>query len=152
MHPEARQSRRRNPDRANVAEMADARLLPMRPGDPETDLRRRLVDAVLRGEKTATSSLRAYYAPHTDEPLPRDGEHRELRGVKDEPVAVVEITEVRVIPIVDVDLTFVRDEGEGFESIADWRAAHEEFWADREIWDKTPVVAQRFTVVERLQH
>jgi hypothetical protein len=47
---------------------------PLRPfelGFAGTDLRRRLVDAVLRREKTTTSSLREEYAPHSDEAVPR---------------------------------------------------------------------------------
>jgi hypothetical protein len=38
-------------------------LPPMQLGYPQTELRRKLVAAVLRGEKTATSSLRAEYEP-----------------------------------------------------------------------------------------
>jgi uncharacterized protein YhfF len=37
-------------------------------------LRDTLVAAILRGEKTATASLRAEYEPHTDDALPRVGE------------------------------------------------------------------------------
>ena len=59
--------------------------------------------------------------------------------------------EVRVVRAGDVDLDFARDEGEGFESVADWRAAHERFWHDHEITDDTLIVAERFKVVERLR-
>jgi uncharacterized protein YhfF len=62
----------------------------------------------------------------------------------------VEATEVRVIRVGDVDLAFALDEGEGFETVADWRRAHEDFWADPGIDDETLVVAERFTLVERL--
>ena len=41
------------------------------------------------------------------------------------------------------------DEGEGFESVADWRCAHEAFF-ERAIGDETPIVAQRFRVLQRL--
>jgi uncharacterized protein YhfF len=119
-------------------------------GYPRTELRRMLVDAVLRGEKTATAGLRADCEPHTDEPLPRAGERCMLLGFDDEPVAVVETTEVRVVRAGDVDLAFALDEGEGFESVADWRRAHEEFWSDRVIGDDTLIVAERFRVVERV--
>jgi uncharacterized protein YhfF len=108
-------------------------------------LRRRLVDAVLRGDKTATAGL---YEP--DEPLPDVGDRFVLLDFDDEPVAVVETTEVRVIRVADVDLAFALDEGEGFETVADWRSAHENFWADHEVDDETLVVAERFVLVERL--
>jgi uncharacterized protein YhfF len=74
-----------------------------------------------------------------------------LLGFDDEPVAVVQTTEVRVVRVADVDLAFALDEGEGFETLADWRRAHEEFWADHEIDDDTLIVAERFKVVERIQ-
>jgi uncharacterized protein YhfF len=74
---------------------------------------------------------------------------------------VIETTEVRVVRAGDVDERFARDEGEGFESVADWRAAHERFWGptpEREaageppfvVDDATLVVCERFRLVERL--
>lgn len=112
-------------------------------------MRRRLVEAVLRGDKTATASLRDDYEPHTREPLPEVGESRLLVGWDDEPRAVVETTEVRVVPAGQVDLRFARDEGEGFRSVADWRAAHERFWSGRTVTDDTPVVCERFRLMAR---
>jgi uncharacterized protein YhfF len=122
----------------------------MQLGYAHTELRRKLVDSVLRGEKIATAGLRQDYAPHTAEPLPRAGDRCVLLGFDDAPVAVVETTQVRVLPARDVDLAFARDEGEGFETVDDWRRAHEEFWQDVEIGDETLIVAERFRVVERL--
>jgi uncharacterized protein YhfF len=123
----------------------------MRLGYPRTELRRKLVDAVLRGDKTATAGLRADHEPHSDEPLPRMGDRCVLLGFDDEPVAVVQTTEVRVVRVADVDLAFALDEGEGFETVTGWRRAHEEFWAHRQIDDDTLIVAERFKIVERLQ-
>jgi uncharacterized protein YhfF len=125
-------------------------LPPFELGYARTDLRQRLVDAVLRGEKTATAGLRSDYAPHTDDALPQTGERFALLDFDDRPVAVVETTEVRIVRAGDVDLDFARDEGEGFESVEDWRRAHERFWAEHEIDDDTLIVAERFRLVERL--
>jgi uncharacterized protein YhfF len=127
-----------------------AGLPPFELGYARTDLRRKLVESALRGEKTATASLRLEYQPHTDEQLPYEGMRTVLLGFEDEAVAIVETTEVRVLPAGEVDLAFARDEGEGFETVAEWRAAHERFWADHEITDDTLVVAERFTIVDRL--
>jgi uncharacterized protein YhfF len=90
--------------------------------------RDRLVSAVLKGEKTSTSSLLAEWLLD-DEALPAADERREVLDSDDNPVAVIEITAVDVIRLEDVDLTLAREEGEGFESLADWRQAHERFWA-----------------------
>jgi uncharacterized protein YhfF len=118
---------------------------PMQLGYARTELRRKLVDAVLRDEKTATAGLHA-----DDEPLPRVGDTSLLLGYEDEPVAVVETTEVRVLRVADVDLAFARDEGEGFSTVAEWRRAHERFWSDQAIDDATLIVAERFRVLDRL--
>ncbi len=125
-------------------------LPPFELGYARTELRRKLVDAVLRGDKTATAGLAADHVPHTNEPLPEPFNRWALVGYDDKPVAIVETTDVRVVPAAMVDLQFARDEGEGFESVADWRAAHERFWADREITDETLIVCERFRVVQRL--
>ena len=114
-------------------------------GYARTPLRRELVDAVLRGDKTATAGL------HGDEPLPQAGRALLLLDFDDRPVAVVETTEVRVLRADEVDLQFARDEGEGFETVADWREAHERFWSDREIRDDTLIVAERFRLIERIE-
>ena len=117
-------------------------------GYPGTDLRRRLLEAVLRGEKTATSSLRSEYLPHTSEPLPAAGDRLALAGVDGRPEGVVEVTEVAVVPAGKVDLDFARAEGEGFESVAAWRAARESFWSPVEISDATLIVCEWFRLVE----
>ena len=115
-----------------------------------TVLRRDLVGAVLRGDKTATASLLSDYQPTTAEPLPVVGHRYLLVGYADEPVGIVETTQLRILPAQDVDLQFARDEGEGFETVASWRAAHERFWGHRLITDNTPIVCERFRLVRRL--
>ena len=119
-------------------------LPPFQLGWARTELRRQLVDAVLRGEKTATAGL----AEDDDDPEGRAGDRRLLLGFDDEPVGVVELTEVRVVPAGEINLAFARDEGEGFESVEEWREAHERFF-ERPLRDDTPIVATRFRLVER---
>ncbi len=123
-------------------------LPPFELGYAKTELRRTLTDAVLRGDKTATAGLASDHQPNTDEPLPRPGDRWLMLGYDDEPLAIVETTEVRLVPAGQVDLQFARDEGEGFESVADWRAAHERFWSDQLITDERLIVCERFRVVE----
>lgn len=120
-------------------------------GYPQTDLRRRLVAAVLSGYKTATTSLLSEYEPVTTELLPMVGQHYLMVGYDDEPVAIVEVTEVRIVPCQEVDLQFARDEGEGFESVAAWLAAHERFWIGQVITPQTPIVCERFRLVRTLE-
>ena len=66
-----------------------------------------------------------------------------------------------MLRIGDADLSFARDEGEGFESVAEWRAAHDRYWRgyadeireflddpDWDVGDDTLFVAERFRLVE----
>ena len=123
-------------------------LPPFGLGRPRTELRRQLVDAALRGEKTATAGLLAEYEADGEQPE-TVGSRAALLGYDDEPVAVVEITESRVVPAAEIDTRFARDEGEGYASTSEWRAAHERFFG-RSIEPGTEIVAIRFRVVERL--
>ena len=116
------------------------------------DLRDRLVAAILSGEKTSTSSLYAEYEEE-GEPLPEAGERQLVVDSKGRGVAVIELTCVEIKRMDDIDLPFAIDEGEGFESVDEWREAHERFWRsyrDDDLGDETLVVAERFRVVERL--
>lgn len=136
-------------------------LRPAEFGFPRTDLRRGLVEAILRGEKTSTSGLLSDFERDGDA-LPGVGERFALIDHVDQVVGVIETTEVRVTTIGEVDLAFALDEGEGFTSVADWRAAHERFWLsyadETRAWlgdpswvpsDDTPIVCERFRLVQR---
>jgi uncharacterized protein YhfF len=127
---------------------------------PRTDLRRRLVEAILRGEKTATAGLMVDYE-REGEALPVPGERQALVDHEDRRVGIIETTEVRVVPMGEVDLAFAIDEGEGFATVADWRTAHERFWGSYledlraalgdpgwALDDDTLVVCERFRLVE----
>ncbi|MCT9093703.1 ASCH domain-containing protein [Streptomyces sp. ASQP_92] len=125
-------------------------------------LRDRLVVAVLSGAKTSTTGLLADYE-HAGDPLPRVGERSRVIDSAGAPVAVIEVTGVRVLPLSEVDLQHAIDEGEGDESVAGWRAHHEAYWSSPEmvealgdpafeVTDDTPVVATRFRLVESPPH
>ena len=121
---------------------------PFELGYPRTELRRTLVDAVLAGAKTATAGLLEEYEAE-GEAVPSAGDRFLLEGFDNEPVAVVEVTEARVVPAGEIDEQFARDEGEGFETVEDWRVAHESFFK-RPLEPDTMIVAVRFRLVERV--
>ena len=123
-------------------------------------LRDALVAAILDGTKTSTSALVLEYEREGD-PLPQPGERSVVVDSAEQPVAVIETTEVRIVPLGEIDLAHAIDEGEGFTTVAQWRAGHEEFWhgADYRGWlgdpgfvvtDDTLMLAERFRLVERL--
>lgn len=123
-------------------------------------LRDQLVAAVLSGAKTSTTDVLASYE-HEGEALPRPGQRQVVIDSDGRSVAVIEIVDVRVLPLAEVGLEHALAEGEGFESVADWRAGHERYWhgpdmrafledPDFTVDDTTPVVTESFRVVELL--
>jgi uncharacterized protein YhfF len=120
-------------------------------------LRDQLVAAILSGAKTSTTGLVIGYE-HDNAPLPSVGQLSAVVDSADRRIAAIEVTEVRVLRLADVDLPHVLDEGEGDESVAQWRAGHERFWHGAEIRaelgdpdytvnDDTLIVAERFRLV-----
>ena len=127
-----------------------------------TPLREQLVAAVLRGDKTATAGLLVDYE-REGEALPQPGRRSLLVDNDGKGVAILETTEVRILRVGDCDERFARDEGEGFETVAQWREAHDRFWRgyadeirhhlgdpDWDVTDDTLFVAERFRLVEVL--
>ena len=122
-------------------------------------LRDRLVAAILDGSKTSTTGLAIQYE-REDEPLPQVGDRSVLVDSGDRPVAVLEVVSVRVVPLSTVDLAHAQDEGEGHQTVAQWRVGHESFWhsspmrtalgdPDFTVGDTSGVVLERFRVVAR---
>lgn len=121
-------------------------------------LRDQLVAAIVAGGKTTTTGLVAEYEKE-GAPLPEPGLRQVVVDSAGNPVAVIETTSVQVIRLGDVDLAHALGEGEGYASVAEWRAGHERFWhsapmrdalGDPEftVDDDTLVVAEVFRVVE----
>ncbi len=123
-------------------------------------LRDQLNAAILAGVKTSTSSLLADYDQPGEE-LPQIGRHYQLIDSDERPVAIVEVTDVRIAPLAEVDLQHALDEGEGLTTIQEWRETHERFWTgtehingtgkSRTLADTEPVVLERFRVIEHRQ-
>ncbi|KOU54373.1 ASCH domain-containing protein [Streptomyces sp. NPDC060334] len=123
-------------------------------------LRDSLVAAVLSGAKTTTTGLLPEYEAE-GEPLPVPGDRSVLVDSLERPVALLEVTEVRVVALAEVDLGHALDEGEGYATVAEWRSSHEGFWHSAPIReaigdpgftvdDDTRVVLERFRVLELL--
>jgi uncharacterized protein YhfF len=89
-------------------------------------LRDQLVAAILNGSRTSTTELVADYE-HEQESLPEVGNRSVVVDSDDRPVAIIEVTGVRAVPLAQADLAHVLDEGEGDTSVAKWRANHERF-------------------------
>lgn len=119
-------------------------------------LRDRLVAAILNGSKTGTSILLAEYGP--GEALTASGELRAVSDSEERLVAVIRYAKPRVLPLGEISLEHALAEGEGYQNVAQWRAAHERFWSapefrngltdhDFQLNDDTKVVCERFRLV-----
>ncbi|MFS4505449.1 ASCH domain-containing protein [Clavibacter sp. Sh2141] len=119
-------------------------------------LRDQLVAAIASGAKTSTSSLLIQYAADGEE-LPVVGSRGTVVDSAGQPVLVIETTAVEIRRLADVPLAHAVDEGEGFTTVAEWRAGHEGFWTSPEVLAELPagfrldddaeVVLERFRVV-----
>jgi uncharacterized protein YhfF len=115
------------------------------------------IAAILAGKKTAMTGLLQIH-DHAGEPVPQQGQRFSVVDSAGQPAAVIEFTEVRVVPISEVDDAYARAEGRGYADAAQWRRAHEKFFrsdgvaaflgAVPEIDDDTLVVTERFRLVE----
>ena len=127
--------------------------------DGDGGLGDRLLAAVLRGEKTATSSLAVEYL--SGDPLPRVGQRSELVDRAGHRHGLIETTRVRIIPLNEIGDDVARDAGEGFADAAEWRRAHEAFWGEIvemirtdagdstwELRDSEPVVVEWFRLLD----
>ena len=107
---------------------------------------------VLEGRKTATCSA-LWELEVEGGPLARPGERSVILDGKDEPLCIIETTEVTVRRFDEVDESFAYQEGEGDRSLEYWREAHRRFFArtlpgiGRRFAEDMPLVCERFRVI-----
>lgn len=115
------------------------------------EMANRLLALVLEGTKTATTGALWEHEAEA-EPIPEPGELSIVLDGAGRPACVIEMTEVRVLPMSEVDTQFAHDEGEGDRTLGWWREAHEAFFRrhlhriGREFSPDMPLVLQRFAV------
>jgi len=107
---------------------------------------------IVTGAKTATcSALWEYEAEGSA--LPEAGSKTIVLDGQDDPLCIVETTEVVVRPYDEVDAKFAYEEGEGDRSLEYWRDAHWRFFLctlptiGKEPSVDMPLVCERFRVI-----
>lgn len=107
---------------------------------------------IASGTKTAACSALWEYEAE-GEPLPKVGSKTIVVDGNGNPLCIVEMTEVEVVPYDRVDARFAYEEGEGDRSLAYWRDAHWRFFSrtlpnvGREPTTEMPLVCERFRVI-----
>jgi uncharacterized protein YhfF len=92
------------------------------------EVRQRLVDLVVNGNKRATAGLLSEYEQE-NEPLERVGERLAVLDDEGRHVVTIRVTEVVVTRFAEVPDRFALAEAEGDLNAADFRAGHAEYWA-----------------------
>ena len=110
-----------------------------------------LLRLVLEGTKTATATALWDFEAEGEE-LPQAGTLSIILDGAGHPHALIETTDVRVVPFDEVDEEHARLEGEGDLSLEHWRDVHERFFTEHAEHDRgfspdMPVVLERFRVV-----
>jgi uncharacterized protein YhfF len=107
---------------------------------------------IAAGTKTATCSALWEYEAE-GESLPEVGSKTIVLDGDNDPLCIVETTEVAVRPYDEVDARFAYEEGEGDRSLAYWRDAHWRFFSrtlpdiGKEPTMEMPLVCERFRVI-----
>ncbi len=114
------------------------------------EMRRRLIDMVVHGDKRATAGLLSSDYEAEGEPVEHVGERLAILDDDGAHVATVEVTRVDVCRFAEVPDEFALAEAEGDLDAADFRASHLAFWTrvGETVTDDTTVVLVYFDLVE----
>ena len=112
-------------------------------------MREELTALVLSGRKRATAGLVSEYEQEGED-LEHVGECLAVLDDDGRQVGTIEVTQVDVVPFIEVPWSFAQAEGEGDADLEEWRAGHRHYWAETgtSVEDGTPVVCLRFRLAE----
>lgn len=111
-----------------------------------------LAALALSGVKTATSSL-LWTIEHEKKPMMQPGDYSIVTDWEHQPVCLIQTTEVRIIPIREIDAQFAYDYGEGERTLAWWKQHAWDYYVQecrsigRIATEEMPLVCERFQVV-----
>lgn len=113
-------------------------------------MRQRLNQLILDGRKRATAGLLVDYVRENEE-LETEGDLLALVDDDSQHISTVAVVRVETMPFIEVPWSFAQAEGEGDESLEEWRDGHRRFWteAGEAVDDHTPVVLIWFEIVTK---
>lgn len=112
-----------------------------------------LLELVMLGEKTATSSL---YMLYNNEKLPKEGEYNIILNSKNEAKCITKTTKVYLKKFGEVSSEHAYKEGEGDKSLSYWSEVHERFFNEclasynKKITLNDLVVCEEFELVHKI--
>lgn len=117
------------------------------------EMRGHLNRLILSGAKRATAGLLVDYV-REDEPLEVAGDILALIDDESRAIAIVKVERVMTMRFASVPWEFAQAEGEGDESIEDWRDGHQAYWtsAGEVVDDETLVVLVWFQLMDAKTH
>jgi uncharacterized protein YhfF len=86
-----------------------------------------LANFVVNGTKRATASLVLVNEKIPENAPTADG-YSVVTDFEGNPLCIIQTTEIRHVPFLEVDFSFAKDEGEGFQNIDEWRKGHREYF------------------------
>lgn len=116
------------------------------------EFRDELTALVLAGKKTATAGVwRVDYEPDEEE-IDKVGERQVVLDSLEQPTAIIEVTRVESYPFLEVPWELAQDEGEGFDSIEDFRTGYRRYFEAMGVTlaDSDLMICMWFKVVEQL--
>ncbi len=115
------------------------------------ELAEELIELILSGKKTATCGTVLEYEKE-GAPIPKVGDYKLIVDWQQNPVCIIEITDVSIVPFCDVDDRFAYDEGEGDRTHKYWAEGHRQYFKrvlpsyGAVFSDTMPLICQRFQV------
>ncbi len=92
------------------------------------EMAKELGELVISGKKTATASLQKTNEIEPEK-APIDGGYSVVTDFEGNPICIIQTTEIRHLPFNEVDAQFAFDEGEGDQTLEDWRDGHWKFFS-----------------------
>ena len=108
----------------------------------------KLIDLVLKGEKTATTSL---YSAYNDQNIPKKGDRSIIVYDNGKDACMIENTDVIITEFRNINEKLAFLEGEGDKSLEYYRKMHIEYFKniDKNFNDNTKVVFEVLEIIEK---
>ena len=117
-----------------------------------SEMAKELAELVISGKKIATASLFAVNEMKPEIAPIADG-YSVITDFEGNPLCVIQTTEIRHLPFTEVDAKFAFDEGEGDQTLENWRNGHWRYFTKEaaelniEFNEKSLVCCERFRLL-----